>query len=178
VVGIFIGLQVNAWNESRHERVMEGHYLERILDDMDSSIDTQLQLFELEKTGIGSMDELARNLADGTLNEEDRDSTVQALNYMGWVENPKTRLVTTSVLFSSNYQLMLQSAFLEPSDKQAWGYVSHPDYQYMLSIPGFEKVVSNYSGWFKFHRTLLQAHHRDTIALHDLVQLELETRFR
>ena len=216
VVGIFIGLQVNAWNESRHERVMEGHYLERILDDMDSSIDTQLQVFELEKAGIDSMDELARDIADGTLNEADRDATVQALNYMGWVENPKTRLVTlhelqssgnislirnseirdalgqlqrsfndatysaeqTSMMLSSSYELMLQAAFLEPSDEQDWGYVTHPDYNYMLSIPGFEKVVSNYSGWFKFHRTLLQAHHRDTRALHDLVQAELETRFR
>jgi len=130
VVGIYMGLQVDAWNESRQERVMEGQYLERLLDDMDSSLDTQLQIFELEKAGIDSMDELARDIADGTLNEADRDATVQALNYMGWVENPKTRLVST------------------------------------------------YSGWFKFHRTLLQAHHRDTRALHDLVQAELETRFR
>jgi len=214
--GIFIGLQADAWNVSRQERVMEGKYLERLLVDMNVSIDMQLQIFDLEKAGIDSIDELARDLAEGTLSEKDRDSTVQALNYLGWVENPKTRLVTlnelqssgnisqiqnseirdalgqlhrsfddatysaeqTSMLFSSNYELMLQSAFLEPSDEEDWGYVSQPDYDYMLSIPHFGKVVSTYSGWFKYHRTLLQAHHRDTVALRDRVQAELETRFR
>jgi hypothetical protein len=216
VVGIFIGLQVDAWNESRQERVMEGNYLERLLVDMNLSIELQLEVFNLEKAGIDSMDKLARDLKDGTLDEQDRDSTVQALNYIGWVENPKTRLVTlnelqssgnisqiqnseirdalgqlrrsledaiysaeqTSMLLSSNYELFLQSAFLEPSDEEDWGYVSHPDYDYMRSVPDFAKVISTYSGWFKFHRTLLQAHHRDTIALRDMIQAELETRFR
>ena len=168
---------------------MEGKYLERLLFDMNVSIDTQLQIFDLEKAGIDSMDELARDLAEGTLSKKDRDSTVQALNYLGWVENPKTRLVTlnelqssgnisqiqnsgirdalgqlqrsfddatysgeqTSMLFSSNYELILQSAFLVPSDEEDWGYVIQPDYDYMLSIPHFGKVVSTYSGWFKYH---------------------------
>jgi hypothetical protein len=216
VVGIFIGLQVDAWNEFRQERVIEGKYLERLLVDMNLSIEAQLELFELEKAGIDSMDKLARDLEDGTLSEQDRDSTVRALNYIGWVENPKTRLVTlnelqssgnisqiqnseirdalgqlqrsledaiysaqqTSMLFSSNYDLFFQSAFLEPSDGEDWGYFSQPDYDYMLSIPGFAKVISSYSGWFKFHRTLLQAHHLDTVDLRDKVQAELETRFR
>ncbi len=38
VMGIFVGLQVNDWNEVRKERVDEAYYLGRILDDIDESI--------------------------------------------------------------------------------------------------------------------------------------------
>lgn len=39
VVGIFFGLQVDDWNERRKERVMEQEYLERLLADIEVSID-------------------------------------------------------------------------------------------------------------------------------------------
>lgn len=40
VVGIFFGLQVDDWNERRKERVMEREYLERLLADIEVSIDS------------------------------------------------------------------------------------------------------------------------------------------
>jgi hypothetical protein len=85
----------------QREAIGLGHPLQWPDGDMNLSIELQLEVFELEKAGIDSRDKLARDLKDGTLNGQDRDSTVQALNYIGWVENPKTRLVTLNELQSS-----------------------------------------------------------------------------
>ena len=41
VVGIFLGLQVNDWNEARKESVRERANLERILGDLDEMIGAQ-----------------------------------------------------------------------------------------------------------------------------------------
>lgn len=38
VVGIFIGLQVNLWVQSRQDRAVERRYLDRLLADSDESI--------------------------------------------------------------------------------------------------------------------------------------------
>ncbi len=40
VVGIFVGLQMDDWNERRKERVMEREYLERLLADAENSVDS------------------------------------------------------------------------------------------------------------------------------------------
>ena len=38
VVGIFLGLQVDDWNEARKDRAEESTYLARLVDDLDASI--------------------------------------------------------------------------------------------------------------------------------------------
>ena len=38
VVGVFIGLQVDNWNQARQDRGLERQYLERLREDMLSSI--------------------------------------------------------------------------------------------------------------------------------------------
>ena len=40
VVGVFIGLQVNNWNEQRQDRALEKQYLQRLHDDIQLSIET------------------------------------------------------------------------------------------------------------------------------------------
>ena len=40
VVGIFIGLQVDGWNEARKDRVSEHRYLERIYDELALDIES------------------------------------------------------------------------------------------------------------------------------------------
>jgi hypothetical protein len=40
VLGVFIGLQVNNWNETRNERARERTYLERLLVDFDANVKT------------------------------------------------------------------------------------------------------------------------------------------
>ena len=38
VVGVFVGLQVNSWNDARQDRLSERHYLERIYDELAADI--------------------------------------------------------------------------------------------------------------------------------------------
>jgi len=46
----------------------------------------------------------------------------------------------------------------------------------MLSVPEGEKIMSAFSGWFKYHSGLLNVHHADTVALRDLVKETLAER--
>jgi hypothetical protein len=208
VAGIFIGLQVSAWNDSLSDRVMEREYLERLLRDMDVSVERQIQEFEVERSGIESMDLLADALERQSFSEEAKMATIEALNYMGWVVQPYTNLITVRELQSSGNISLIRSfevrdaigalefsfnealhsaqetsailggvqpeiqkwAFLPPSDTGQWGYDTLPDYDYILTVPHAHKIVSNFSGWFKYHSSLLKTHHADTIKLRDLVK--------
>ena len=38
VAGILIAFQITNWNEAREQRILENHYLERLVEDMDESI--------------------------------------------------------------------------------------------------------------------------------------------
>lgn len=211
VAGIFIGLQMSAWNDSLADRVMEREYLERLLRDMEVSVERQIQEFEIERLGIKSMDIFADALDRKTFSEEAKIATVEALNYMGWVVQPYTNLITIRELQSSGNISLIKSieirdaigklefsfnealhsaqetsailggvqpeiqkwAFLSPSETGQWGYDSLPDYEYMLTVPHAHKIVSNFSGWFKYHSSLLRTHHADAIALRDLVKKTL-----
>lgn len=50
VVGIFIGLQVNNWNEDRKAKVEEVDYLKRIIDDLEISIRETSENIEFQET--------------------------------------------------------------------------------------------------------------------------------
>ena len=208
VAGIFIGLQVSAWNDSRADRVMEREYLERLQRDMEISVESQKQEFELERVGIESMDLLAEALFKKSFSDKAKAATFEALNFMGWVEPPHTNLITIRELQSSGSISLIQSAdirdaignlefsfglashsaketsavlsgaqpeiqkwaYMPPSDTGQWGYATIVDYEYILTVAHTHKIVSNFSGWFKYHSSLLRAHHEDTIALRDLVK--------
>ena len=208
VLGIYIGLQVDALRVTQKERVMERQYLERILLDMDSSIGAQLEEFKLEESGIAAMDVFAASLARGSFTEEDKAATIEALNYIGWVVLPVTKMITIRELQSSGNISLIQSieirntigqlelsfamakhsaeqtsavlnasqaeiikwSYMPPSETGQWGYETNPDYDYLLTVNGAHKIVSTFSGWFKYHSSLLRAHHEDTIALRDLVK--------
>ena len=50
VVGIIIGLQVDGWNETRKDRIIEHRYLERLSEELDQDIDEMQYGVELAKT--------------------------------------------------------------------------------------------------------------------------------
>ena len=110
VFGIFIALQVDAWRISENERDLERQYLERLLRDMEVSILEQRSLFDMDAAGIRAMDQLAENLRARSLDETDRESTVAALNHVGWVERPILNLVTIRELQSSGNIALIRNA--------------------------------------------------------------------
>lgn len=65
VLGVFIGLQVNNWNEARNEHARERKYLERLLVDFDANVKT-LETYVDERRRDGqTLTDLAAALREG-----------------------------------------------------------------------------------------------------------------
>jgi hypothetical protein len=109
VAGIIIGLQVNAWKSAQNDRVMERQYLERLLADMEVSVAAQAQLAEEDRFGIENVDALARSLNAGTLADNESHIAEVGLNYLGWVFQPVTNLVTVRELQSTGNISLIRS---------------------------------------------------------------------
>lgn len=67
VAGIFIGLQVNLWVQSRQDRATEHRYLERLLADSDASIEVLRQAIALNDARAGTLQSLSTGLSRGTV---------------------------------------------------------------------------------------------------------------
>ena len=70
IVGIFLGLQVNNWNEERINRVEERDYVERLLQDAENSLvenDARIERLDQKKSG---RDELFDLLVDKSISEQ------------------------------------------------------------------------------------------------------------
>lgn len=212
VSGIFIGLQVDAWNELRGERVLEQQYLQRLLSDMEASIEAQQSVFAENQVGIASLDRLAEKLRSGDMGPPDTQIFSEGMNFLGWVFPPTTNLVTvrelqstgnislirdieireaigqlelsyadaqyraeqTSILLSTLAPATMEWSYVKPDPGSTDGYTMTPEYGLLESQPYAGNIISLYSGWNKYHQTILEQHSRDTIALRDLVKSALE----
>jgi len=108
VVGIYLGLQVDAWNTSRQDRATEREYLERLLGDMDESIEAQIvtqRAFEGSIIGTDYIGEIqrARNF-----DAVDEAKLIVGLNSIGWVVRPATTMVTIRELQSTGNISIIQ----------------------------------------------------------------------
>ena len=108
VVGIYIGLQVDAWNSTRHDRVVEREYLERLLFDMEESLEAQRDSKSLFDTSIAATDYIARIQRAGTFDDVDEDRLIIGLNSVGWVIAPVTNMVTIRELQSTGNIALIQ----------------------------------------------------------------------
>lgn len=73
VVGIFIGLQVDDWNEGRKDRIREARYLERIydelaldIDEIQRGIDSAIERRAMGQLLLNALDDLEKVRADPT----------------------------------------------------------------------------------------------------------------
>jgi hypothetical protein len=108
VVGIYIGLQVDAWNSTRHDRVMEREYLERLLIDMEESLEAQRDAKSLFDSSIDATDYIARIQREGTFDDVDEDRLMIGLNSIGWVIPPVTNMGTIRELQSTGNIALIQ----------------------------------------------------------------------
>ena len=72
IVGIFLGLQVQAWYEERQDRLQEVIYIERLLDDAESSIIDQKADLERHKLRLDS----ARSMVNMLYREQVSDENI------------------------------------------------------------------------------------------------------
>jgi len=59
------------------------------------------------------------------------------------------------------------------SEDNSFGYVQQYDAERMLQNPDAANITSWISGWGKYHGAVLMQHHKDTIALHELLNERL-----
>jgi hypothetical protein len=88
VVGIFVGLQVDAWNESRKERAIEIRYLERLNDELGRDIDEMEYGQELsaQRREMGRL--LLQAIDDPEVAESDPAAFIIAIEQAGYTFVP------------------------------------------------------------------------------------------
>ena len=101
VVGIYIGLQADAWMSAKQDRDLEVEYLERLLSDMEESITAQRSDIETFDDGTASIDYIAEIQKSGTSEGLDEERLILGLNNIGWVAPPATNMVTIRELQST-----------------------------------------------------------------------------
>ena len=108
VVGIYIGLQVDAWNSTRQDRVVEREYLERLLFDMEESLEAQRFSKSRFDASIVATDYIALIQHKGTFDNVDEEQLISGLNSVGWVIPPVTNMGTIRELQSTGNIALIQ----------------------------------------------------------------------
>ncbi len=101
VVGIYLGLQVDAWNSARQDRATEREYMERLLADMEESIVAQKNAMDSNDAGITAMDYILDKLNAGSIDGFDKEKALVGINSFGYVAVPSTNVVTLRELQST-----------------------------------------------------------------------------
>jgi len=108
VVGIYIGLQVDAWNSIRQDRVVEREYLERLLVDMEESLEAQRDSKSQFDASIVATNYIGQIQRAGTFENVDEDRLILGLNSVGWVIPPVSNMVTIRELQSTGNIALIQ----------------------------------------------------------------------
>jgi hypothetical protein len=90
VLGVFLGLQVNNWNDARADRALEQEYLVRLYDDMNGSLQDYAESEAWDATRIESQELVLNALRNGELADEDRETFARGLIF-GGSHNPIRR---------------------------------------------------------------------------------------
>ncbi len=108
VLGVFLGLQVNNWNEAQTDKRLEKQYLQRLYDDVALSI-------EDNKSGLAWDEERARTqklvlniLESGELAEDQRTDFDAGLIYFGYHNTITMRLTTIEELRSTGKMAVIR----------------------------------------------------------------------
>lgn len=101
VIGVFIGIQVANWNEARQEQALEQRYLERLLNDLNGSIE------DFNRNVIWDVARLERqyivleSLRSGELDPAEEDAFASGLAWAGVINPQRRRWGTVEELIST-----------------------------------------------------------------------------
>ena len=101
VAGIYIGLQADAWRSVQQDRALEYEYLQRLIVDMNESIDAQRENIETLDLSAARTDYIAGLQRLGSFDGVDEVRLNNALNEVGWVPPLATNMVTIRELQST-----------------------------------------------------------------------------
>ena len=101
VVGIYIGLQADAWMSARQDRALEKEYLQRLLADVQESLEEQRVSLDVFDESIVAIDYLSQVLRSGQLENADSEKLTESFNSVLWVAPPVTNMGTIEELQST-----------------------------------------------------------------------------
>ena len=93
VAGIYIGLQADAWMSAQKDREIEREYLERLLADMDESIEAQRNDQRIFDASLAATDYVAEIQRAGTFDDVDRASTTVSSSPLALVTRVDGQLI-------------------------------------------------------------------------------------
>jgi len=108
VVGIYVGLQADAWMSSQRDRDLEQEYLQRLLADMELTVNAHREHIAEFEIAINAMDYLADRMRAGTLDDADPEKIGLAIDSLGWVPMPVTNMTTIRELQSTGNISLIQ----------------------------------------------------------------------
>lgn len=111
VVGIFVGLQVDDWNQSRNDLALEQEYLGRLQVDTQWNIDNFRSLESIFESKAAFIILLRKSPATELLLTEPKEF-LQGLNHSTYIALPAVRSATFSELASSGRTSLLQDVEL------------------------------------------------------------------
>ena len=127
VLGLFIGLQVDGWNEYRKDRAQEQLYLERLLQEVtaDRKVLTQtLEGVEAKQRALIQLREVAQN---GALGDRSPESLLilisQSVTY-GW-SPPQARTITFDDLQGGGQMSLIRDAILRMEISKYYYLAAH-----------------------------------------------------
>lgn len=101
VVGVFIGIQVANWNDTRHERAQESIYLQRIATELEASIEAQKEEIAFAESVFDGCNLLLEVIDQGSLDGVDPDAFETAIRRFGIVRATQLNITTFDELQSS-----------------------------------------------------------------------------
>jgi hypothetical protein len=147
VVGIYIGLQVDAWNSSRYDRVIEREYVERLLADMEASLEAQRASKNLFETSIVATDYIAQIQRAGTFDNVDEDRLILGLNSIGWVSPPVTNMGTIRELQSTGNIALIQDVSVRMAIGQFERSFANLEFSALQTVEFMSAAAPEFMAW-------------------------------
>jgi hypothetical protein len=129
VVGIFLGLQADGWNDQRKDRELERRYLERIHADIEEDIDEMKYALELARTRRDMGELLLAALDDPNVVKSDPQAFVTAIEQAGYTFLPVINDITFEELKFSGDLSIIQNERLR------------------TAIAAYYKLIERYDQW-------------------------------
>ncbi len=112
VIGVFVGLQVNNWNEARQDRVRERAYIERLSIDMENSLEDRRADAKWDEERLRTQRVVLTALRSRDLAPADRVDFDTGLLLFGYMSEPRVRWATVNELQSSGATTIIRDVSL------------------------------------------------------------------
>lgn len=176
VIGIFVGLQVDGWNQARNNRALEQEYLGRLLADTQWNIENFHELESIFKSKAAFINSLRNTSATELLRDEPAEF-LKSLGHSTYIALPAVRMETFSELESSGRISLLRN--IELRSELSSFYANYRLMQEILDEPvgDYKRLIFEIVPGNVFYEFIL-TNDSDINAIRDaLARLQADARF-